>query len=129
MSAMSDYLEDAFLDHFLGTSSTTSPTNVYVALHTADPTDAGTGTEVSGNGYARQTITFGASSSGTASNSSAVEFPAASGGDFGTITHIGLWDALTSGNLLFHSALTTSKTISDGDIFKVAASGIDITAA
>ena len=129
MSAMSDYLEDAFLDHFLGTSSTTSPTNIYVALHTADPTDAGTGTEVSGNGYARQAITFGASSSGTASNSAAVEFPAASGGDFGTITHIGIWDALTSGNLLFHSSLTTSKTIADGDIFKIAASGIDITAA
>ena len=129
MSAMSDYLEDAFLDHFLGTSSTSSPTNVYVALHTADPTDAGTGTEVSGNGYARQTISFDASSSGTASNSSAVEFPAASGGNFGTITHIGLWDASTGGNLLFHSALTTSKTIADGDIFKIAASGIDITAA
>jgi len=129
MSAMSDYLEDAFLDHFLGTSSTSSPTNVYVALHTADPTDAGTGTEVSGNGYARQTIAFSASSSGTASNSSAVEFPAASGGDFGTITHIGLWDASTGGNLLFHSALTTSKTIADGDIFKIAASGVDITAA
>jgi len=129
MSAMSDYLEDAFLDHFLGTSSTSSPTNVYVALHTADPTDAGTGTEASGNGYARQTIAFSASSSGTASNSSAVEFPAASGGDFGTITHIGLWDASTGGNLLFHSALTTSKTIADGDIFKIAASGVDITAA
>ena len=129
MSAMSDYLEDAFLDHFLGTSSTSSPATIYVGLHTADPTDAGTGTEVSGNGYARQSIAFDASSSGTASNSAAVEFPAASGGDFGTITHIGIWDALTSGNLLFHSALTTSKTISDGDIFKVAASGIDITAA
>lgn len=129
MSAMSDYLEDAFLDHFLGTSSTSSPATIYVGLHTADPTDAGTGTEVSGSGYARQSIAFDASSSGTASNSAAVEFPAASGGDFGTVTHIGIWDALTSGNLLFHSALTTSKTISDGDIFKVAASGIDITAA
>lgn len=129
MSAMSDYLEDAFLDHFLGTTSTSSPTNVYVGLHTADPTDAGTGAEVSGNGYARQTIAFGASSSGTASNSAAVEFPAASGGSWGTITHIGLYDALTGGNLLFHSSLTTSKTIADGDIFKIAASGVDITAA
>ena len=129
MSARSDYLEDAFLDHFLGTSSTTAPTTVYLALHTADPTDAGTGTEVSGNGYARQSIAFGASSSGTASNSAAVEFPAASGGNFGTITHIGIWDASSAGNLLFHAALTASKTINDGDIFKVAASGIDITAA
>jgi hypothetical protein len=129
MSAMSDYLEDAFLDHFLGTSSTSSPATVYLALHTADPTDAGTGTEVSGNGYARQSIAFDASSSGTASNSAAVEFPAASGGNFGTITHIGIWDASSAGNLLFHAALTASKTINDGDIFKVAASGIDITAA
>lgn len=129
MSAMSDYLENKFLDHFLGTASTTSPANVYVGLHTADPTDAGTGAEVSGFGYARQTIAFGAASSGTASNSSAVEFPAASGGNWGTITHIGLWDASTGGNLLFHSALTTSKTIADGDIFKIAASGVDITAA
>jgi len=129
MSAMSDYLEDAFLDHFLGTTSTSSPTNVYIGLHTADPTDDGSGAEVSGNGYARQIMDFGASSSGTASNSSAVEFPAASGGDWGTITHIGIYDALTSGNLLFHAALTTSKSILDGDIFKVAASGVDITAA
>lgn len=129
MSAMSDYLEDAFLDHFLGTTSTSAPSAVYLGLHTADPTDAGTGAEVSGNGYARKSIGFDASSSGTASNSAAVEFAAASGGNWGTITHIGIYDALTSGNLLFHSALTTSKTIQDGDIFKVAASGIDITAA
>jgi len=81
MSAMSDYLENAFLDHFLGTSSTSAPAAVYVGLHTADPTDAGTGTEVSGNGYARQSMAFGAASSGTASNSAAVEFPAASGGN------------------------------------------------
>lgn len=74
-------------------------------------------------------MAFDASSSGTASNSAAVEFSAASGGDWGTITHVGIWDALTGGNLLFHSALTTSKTIADGDVFKVAASGIDITAA
>ena len=129
MSAMSDYLENKFLDHFLGTSSTSSPTNVYIGLHTADPTDAGTGAEVSGNGYARQTMAFDASSSGTASNSAAVEFPAANGGNWGTITHIGIYDALTAGNLLFHASLTASKTINDGDIFKVAASGVDITAA
>ena len=129
MSAMSDYLENAFLDHFLGTSSTSAPAAVYVGLHTADPTDAGTGTEVSGSGYARQSMAFGAASSGTASNSAAVEFPAASGGNWGTITHIGIWDASTSGNLLFHAALTASKTINEGDIFKIATSGVDITAA
>jgi len=128
MSAMSDYLENKFLDHFLGTASTSAPAAVYVGLHTADPTDAGTGAEVSGFGYARQSMAFGASSGGTASNSDAVEFPAATGGDWGAITHIGIYDASTSGNLLFHSALTTSKTIADGDIFKIAVSGVDITA-
>jgi hypothetical protein len=128
MSAMSDYLENKFLDHFLGTASTSAPAAVYVGLHTADPTDAGTGAEVSGFGYARQSMAFGASSGGTASNSGAVEFPAATGGDWGVITHIGIYDASTSGNLLFHSALTTSKTIADGDIFKIAVSGVDITA-
>lgn len=129
MSAMSDYLENKFLDHFLGTASTSAPAAVYIGLHTADPTDAGTGAEVSGLGYSRQSVSFGASSSGTASNDAAVEFPAANGGSWGTITHIGIYDASSSGNLLFHSALTTSKTIADGDIFKVAVSGIDITAA
>ena len=125
MSAMSDYLEDAFLDHFLGTTSTTAPSAVYIGLHTADPTDAGTGAEVSGNGYARQSMAFAASSSGTASNSAAVEFPAASGGNWGTITHIGIYDASSAGNLLFHAALTASKTINDGGIFKVAASKLE----
>ena len=129
MSAMSDYLENKFLDHFLGTASTSAPAAVYIGLHTADPTDAGTGAEVSGFNYSRQSVSFGASSGGTASNDAAVEFPAANGGSWGTITHIGIYDASSAGNLLFHSALTTSKTIADGDIFKVAVSGIDITAA
>lgn len=129
MSAMSDYLENKFLDHFLGTTSTSAPAAVYVSLHTADPTDAGTGAEISGSGYARQSMAFSAASSGTASNSGAVEFPAASGGNWGTITHIGIWDASTAGNLLFHAALTASKVINEGDIFKIAASGVDITAA
>ena len=87
MSAMSDYLEDAFLDHFLGTSSTSAPAAVYIGLHTADPTDAGTGAEVSGNGYARQAMAFGASSTGTALNSEAGWDPAASYPHRGSITH------------------------------------------
>lgn len=128
MSAKSDYLELKVIDHFLGTASTTAPSNVYLALHTADPTDAGTGAEVSGNGYARQAITFAAASSGSASSNSAEEFTA-SGGDFGTITHFGIWDALTSGNLLYHGALTASKTIADGDTLRFASGNITITEA
>lgn len=130
MSAMSDYLELKFLDHFLGTASTSAPAAVYISLHTADPTDAGSGAEVStsGTAYVRKAITFGAASSGSASNDAAVEFDAATS-SWGTITHIGIWDASSSGNLLFHAALTTSKTIATNDIFKVAIGGVAITAA
>jgi hypothetical protein len=128
MSAKSDYLELKVLDHFLGTSATSAPSNVYLALHTADPTDAGSGAEVSGNGYARQAITFAAASGGSAASSSAEEFTA-SGGNFGTITHFGIWDASTSGNLLYHGALTASKTIADGDTLRFASGNITITEA
>ena len=128
MSAMSDYLENKFLDHFLGTTSTSAPAAVYLSLHTTSPTADGSGAELSGSGYTRQAISFGSASSSVASNDAAVEFSAATG-DWGTITHIGVWDASTSGNLLFHGALTASKTIATGDIFKVAVGGVDITAA
>lgn len=128
MSAKSNYLELKVLDHFLGTASTSAPSNVYLALHTADPTDAGSGAEVSGNGYSRQVITFAAASSGSAASNSAEEFTA-SGGNFGTITHFGIWDASTSGNLLYHGALTASKTIADGDTLRFASGNITITEA
>lgn len=128
MAALSNYLENELLDHALGTGSFTAPSNVYLALFTSDPTDAGSGTEVSGNGYARQLITFGASSSGTASNTSEETFTA-SGGNFGTVTHMGIFDALTTGNLLFHGALTASRTINDGESIVFAVGNIDISLA
>jgi hypothetical protein len=130
MSAASDYLENKVLDHFLGTASTTAPTNVYVALFTADPTDADSGTEVttSGTAYARQTATFGAASSGSTSNSADIEFSQATA-NYGTVTHFGIYDASTAGNLLFHGALTSSKTIETGDVFKIASGNLTITVA
>ena len=97
-----------------------------MALFTSNPTDANSGTEVSGNGYSRQAITFNAASSGSATNSSAETFTA-SGGNFGTITHFGIFDASTSGNLLYHGALTDDKVIEDGDSLVVAAGAITIT--
>ncbi len=124
--AKSNYLELKMLDHALGTSAFTMPSNVYVALFTSDPTDAGSGTEVSGNGYARQVATFSSASSGSTSNSSAIEFTA-SGGSFGTVSHFGIFDALTSGNLLYHGALTASKTIADTDTLKISATGLTVT--
>ena len=124
--AKSNYLENKVIDHFLGTSSTSAPSNVYMGLFTSNPTDANSGTEVSGNGYSRQVITFNAASSGSATNSSAETFTA-SGGNWGTITHFGIFDASTSGNLLYHGALTDDKVIEDGDSLVVAATAITIT--
>ena len=87
--------------------------------------DAGTGTEVSGGSYARQS--FASTIAGAvASNTSAIEFPTATG-SWGTVGWVAVWDNLTGGNLLFHGALTASKTIASGDVFRVPAGDLDIT--
>lgn len=130
MAALSDYAEKLLLDWMMTTGSATRPTAWYVALYTAAPSDSGGGTEVSGNGYTRKAVTFAAASTpgGTTSNSGAVTFTAA-GGSWGTITHIGIHDALSSGNLLWHGSMTASKTIADGDTLEFAIGNIDLTLA
>jgi hypothetical protein len=128
MAAMSNYLENALINATLRNTTYTSPATVYVGLFTSDPTDAGTGTEVSGGSYARKSMAFGAPSNGASTNSSAVEFDQATG-NWGTITHFGILDALTSGNLLYHGALTSSKVIEDGDVFKFASAAVSVTLA
>jgi hypothetical protein len=128
MSEMSNYLENALINVTLRNTAYTTPTTVYVGLYTTDPTDANTGTEVSGGSYARQSVTFGAPSDGVSTNSAAVEFPVATG-SWGTITHMGILDALTAGNLLYHTPLTTSKTVASGDTIKFAVAGISVTLA
>lgn len=130
MAALSDYAEKLLLDWMMTNGSATRPTAWYVALYTAAPSDSGGGTEVSGNGYSRQAVTFAAASTpgGTTSNTGAVSFTAA-GGSWGTISHIGIFDASTSGNLLWHGAMTASKTIADGDTLEFAIGNIDLTIA
>ncbi len=125
MSAFSNYLENKILLHVLDNTAYTSPTTVYLGLHTADPTDAGTGTEVSGGSYARQSVAFTVTDN-AATNDSAIEFPTATG-SWGTIGWVAVWDNSTGGNMLFHGALTTSKTIASGDVFRVPAGDLDIT--
>jgi hypothetical protein len=125
---MSNYLENALINGTLRGTTYTAPTTVYVGLYTSDPTDADTGTEVSGGSYARQSVTFGAPSNGVSTNSSAIEFPQATA-SWGTVGWIGIEDALTSGNLLYHTALDTSKTIDTGDIFKIAIGSLSVTLA
>jgi hypothetical protein len=125
MAEMSNFLENALINATLRNTSYTSPTTVYVGLYTSDPTDANTGTEVSGGSYARTAVTFGAPSNGTSLNDAAVEFPQATG-SWGTVGWIGILDAATSGNLMYHTALDTSKTIDTGDIFKIAIGSLSV---
>jgi hypothetical protein len=126
MAEMSNYLENALINATLRNTAYTSPTTVYVGLFTSDPTDAGSGTEVSGGSYARTAVTFGAPSNGVTTNNAAVEFPQATG-NWGTVGWIGIHDAATSGNLMYHTALDTSKTIETGDIFKIATGSLSVT--
>lgn len=126
MAEFSNYLEDKILDHVLRNVSYTSPTTTFVGLFTSDPTDAGTGTEVSGGSYARQVLSVTTASGGIVTSSADITFPQATA-NWGTISHIGILDALTSGNLLMHTALTTSKTIDSGDILKINTNSLTVT--
>lgn len=128
MAEMSNFLENALINATLRNTSYTSPATVYVGLYTTDPTDANTGTEVSGGSYARTAVTFGAPSNGVTTNSAAVEFPQATG-TWGTVGWIGILDASSGGNLLYHTPLDASKTIASGDIFKIATGSLSVTLA
>jgi len=137
MSAASDYLENKVLDHVLKNTSFTQPTNLYLGLWTADDgLESGTITsEVSGGSYARQNLDvdsssgeFDTASGGSTSNTQTVTFPAATA-NWGTITHVAVMDASTGGNVLFHGAVTTSKTIESGDTFQVSAGNLTISLA
>jgi hypothetical protein len=123
--SFSNYLETEVLEWAFTGSGGTRPTVWYLALFTAAPSDTGGGTEVSGGAYARQSVTFTVSGN-TASNNAAIEYPTATA-NYGTVTHIGVFDASSSGNLLAHAALTTSKTIETGDVFRVPSGDLDIT--
>ena len=128
MAEISNYLENALINGTLRATTFTAPAAVYISLHTADPTDAGSGTEVSGGSYIRQAATFAAPSNGASTTSADITFPQATG-NWGTIGWIGIWDAQTTGNLLYHTALDTSKAIDNGDIFKIASGSLTVTLA
>ena len=128
MAEISDYLEKKILDYVLRNTADWAPAAVYLALHTADPVDAGSGAEVSGGSYARQAIAFDAchATTGVTQNTDVETF---SSMPVATVTHIGIWDAASSGNLLFHGAVTASKTVASGDSITVAADAITVTLA
>lgn len=125
---MSNYLEDALINGTIRGTSYTAPTTVYVGLYTSDPTDANTGTEVSGGSYARTAVTFAAPSNGVTTNNADVTFTQATG-SWGTVGWIGILDSLSGGNLLYHTPLDVAKTIDSGDIFKIATGSLSVTLA
>jgi len=134
MSALSNSAEKLLLDFMMTTGTATRPTAWYVALYTSAPDDASTGstggTEVSGNGYSRQSVTFASASSpgGTTTSTNAQSFTA-SGDNFGTVGWMAIIDASTGGNMLWHGALTTARTVNDGDTLTFSTGNIDLTLA
>ena len=113
----SDYLEQKLQDHTLARATYTSPTGIYVSLHTADPGETGT-SEVSGNAYARVAAGVGSGNwnrtASVASNANALTFTAPTPSTWGTVTHFGLWDAVSGGNFLGGGALTVSRATAVG---------------
>jgi hypothetical protein len=137
MTAASNYLEEQTLKHILQNVSTngasyTAPSNLYVSLHTGSPGEANDGAnEISGSGYARESVTFGdvatvANVCSTSSNVT-VTFNQATSDYSADVTHIGIYDALTVGNLMFYGALSTAKTVTSGDVFQINSGSLTIT--
>lgn len=133
MASMSDFLEGQLRAHIFRTASFTKPTALGIALFTAAPSDAGGGTEVTGGSYARVNVapldanwTAASATDGETDNAAAITFPTATA-DWGTVTHVGIYDATTAGNLLFWGALTASKVVSSGDTFSFAIGALTVT--
>jgi len=124
--SFTNFLETEILDHVFAGAAYTAPGTKYLALFTAIADgETGSVTELSGSAYARQTVAF-TTSGNTTSNNAAVEFPTATG-SWGTVTHVGVYDASTSGNLMAYATLSSSKAIATGDVFRVPSGDLDIT--
>jgi hypothetical protein len=131
MTQASDYLEQKLRDHIFRGIAYTPPTTLYLSLHTANPTDTGSGAEVSGGSYARKSVANSSSEwssdgTGLTSNVNTQTFPTATG-SWGTLTHFGVWDAASSGNLLIYGALNSSAVIGSGQVFSFNPGEVDIT--
>ena len=133
MSKMSDYLEVQLRAHIFRTASFTKPADLFISLHTADPLDDGTGAEANYGSYARvqrdpldANWTAASATDGNTDNAAAITFPTATSGS-NVVTHFGIWDAVSGGNLICYGALTTSPTISTGVTPIIAIGALDIT--
>ena len=128
--SFSNYLENALLDHIFGNATFSTPAEVYVALFDADPGETGAANEISGNAYARVATSgshWNSASGGSLTNALDIQFPQASGGSWGTITHFGIFDSGSTGNFLGGGSLNSSKAVAEGDTPKFSAGDITIT--
>ncbi len=125
--SFTNFLETEILDHVFAGSAYTAPSTHYLALFTAAPGESGGGTEVttSGTGYVRQSVGF-TTTGNTTSNTASVEYATATA-SFGTVSHVGVFDAATGGNLMAYATLASSKSIDTGDVFRVPTGDLDIT--
>jgi len=123
--SFTNFLETEILDHVFGGNAYSAPGTLYVGLFTAAPSDTGGGTEVSGGGYVRQSAAFSVTGN-TASNSASIEYPTATA-SYGTVTHVGIFDASSAGNLMAYASLTASKAIDTGDVFRIPTGDLDVT--
>lgn len=125
--SFSNFLENEVLDHVFGGNAYTAPSTLYVGLHTSNPDEDDSGSEIStsGTAYIRKSVAFTVTGS-AADNDAAVEFDTATA-SWGTITHCGIYDAESSGNLLAYAQLATAKTIDTGDVFRIPAADLDIS--
>lgn len=128
MAQMSDYLETKLIDLVFRNTTYIQPATVYVALYATDPTDADTGTELTGDGYARVSATFDAPTDGVTQNTADIVFAAATA-DWTTITHVGLRDASTAGNLLMHRILVTPVDVLNTNTFRIPLGQLTLTLA
>lgn len=128
-----NFWSNAILSLLFGQQSPSAIGTLYFAAYTVTPSNAGGGTEVTGGSYARVAVTnnttnFPTASSQTSHNANLIDFGTASA-NWGTIVAIGVFDASTSGNLLYWGPLTVNKTINSGDSFKIAANNATFTEA
>lgn len=126
MSKFSDYLENKIIDHTLKGITFQPIATAYLAAFSTDPTDAASGTECSWTNYARQAMTFGAITDGEVTTSAQLQFPALVGADV-TVGWIGIFDAATAGNMLYHTNLANAKTLTVDDVLSFAVSGVTVT--
>ena len=123
--SFSDYAENLALRTIFTTGAIVRPAALYAALFKTDPGETGTGTEVSGGAYARQQITFNVAGN-VATQAATIDYPTATAA-WGTITHVGIYDAAVGGNLIDYGAVPTSRAIQVGDIVRLAAGAVTIS--